>query len=139
MFYTLVPLKLVLYSLVTYLSSGEEKSILILQGCTFLFLGLFWSKRSRRRRQDTKLRTSDVSLAVSSGVLATQLLRVADSFSTRQIPLSESGPSLNSIPCRPKQADIFAHSNSSTGSLLPISSFGQQQKPVDRIEVHVPR
>ena len=115
MFYTLVSLKLVLYSLVTCLSSAEEKSILILQGCTFLFLGLFWSKRSRRRRQDTKLRTSDVSLALSSDVLATQLLRVADGFSTRQIPPSEFSPSLNSIPCRPKQADIFAHNDSTTG------------------------
>jgi len=78
-------------------------------------------------------------LAVSSGLLATQLLRIADGFSTRQIPPSESSPSLNSIPCHPKQADIFAHSDSTTGSLLAISSFGQQQKPVDRVEVPVPR
>jgi hypothetical protein len=117
MLYTLAPPKLVLYFLVTYSSTGEEKSILILQGCAFLLLGLCLSRRSRRRRQDTKLRTSDVSLAVSPGLLATQLLRMADGFSTRQIPPSESSPSLNSIPCRPKQADIFAHSDSTTGSL----------------------
>jgi hypothetical protein len=103
MFYTLATLKLVLYSLVTYLSTGEEKSILILQGCTFLFLGLIWSKRSRRRRQDTKLRTSDVSLAVSSALLTTQLLRVADGFSAQQILLGESNLSQESMLFIPSQ------------------------------------
>jgi hypothetical protein len=85
------------------LSTGEEKSILILQGCAFLLLGLFWSRRSRRRRQDTKLRTSDVSLAVSSGLLTPQLLRVADGVSAQQILLGESNLSQESILFIPNQ------------------------------------
>jgi hypothetical protein len=130
MFYTLVPLKLILYSLVTYFRASDEKDLIIVQGCAFLLLGLFWSKRSRSGRQDAKLRTSDNSLAVSSGVLATQLLRVSDGFSIRQIPPSESSPSLISIPCRPKQADIFAHSDSTTGLFYRSPRSGSGRSPL---------
>ena len=100
----------------TYLS-GEEKGILILQGCAFLLLGFFWAERVRRTIavHETRPRTSNVGVAISSELVATQLLRVSDGFSTRHFPPSESSPSLISIPYRPKQADIFAHSDSTTG------------------------
>jgi hypothetical protein len=130
MFYTLVPFKLALSFLATYFRASDEKDLIIVQGCAFLLLGLFWSKRSRSGRQDAKLRTSDDSLAVSSGVLATQLLRVADGFSIRQIPPSESSPSLISIPCRPKQADIFAHSVSTTGLFYRSPRSGSSRSPL---------
>jgi hypothetical protein len=103
MFYTLVPLKLALSFLATYFRASDEKDLIIMQGCAFLLLGLFWSTRSRSRRQDTKLRTSDVSVAVSSALLTTQLLRVADGFSAQQILLGESNLSQESMLFIPSQ------------------------------------
>ena len=112
MLHTLAPPKLVLYFLVTYSSAGEEKSILILQGCAFLLLGLLLLRRSRCRRQGARLRINDVSLEVSSRLLATQLLDIADGFSTRQTPPSQSSPSQKSIFYRPKLASTSARSAS---------------------------
>jgi hypothetical protein len=129
MFYTLVPFKLALSFLATYFRASDEKDLIIVQGCAFLLLGLFWSKRSRSGRQDAKLRTSNDSLAVS-GVLATQLLRVSDGISIRQNPPSESSPSLISIPCRPKQADIFAPSDSTTGLFYRSPRPGSSRSPL---------
>ena|ERR1700736_1708895 len=114
MFYTLATLKLVLYSLVTYLSTGEEKSILILQGCAFLLLGFFWAKRVRRTTavHATRPRINNVAVAVSSELVAAQLQCVVDAFSATQIPPTESGLSQNSILFHPKPTTASARTAS---------------------------
>jgi hypothetical protein len=97
----------------TYLN-GEEKSLLVLQGCAFLLLGFFWAERVRRATavHATRPRINNVAMADSSELVAAQLQRVVDGFSATQTPLSESGLSQKSILFYPKPASASARSAS---------------------------